>query len=381
MLFDILKSLTRRRTRPASRSEASIPASGRSFIAFITQVEEPHFLAPGEKLEADQASMRLRVGAPARELARRSAVCLIPVDYVQQDPDLTRLGTVRAVAVGKLPVRFFTQQRERALAFVEWIEHAAGRFRIVIDFSDDLRAASAMYSQPALVEFQKRLLAACPATVPTGALRERLAADARHGISVIEDPFESPSPGHPRFAPGPVLQLAWFGVFAPEFRPFVESHLMLIARKLHPRPIELAFVTHATQAALVHDMAAALRHVNPHFLLRHVAWSVEATARALERADLVVLPQDARSDWGYVKSHNRLVETIRAGRLAVASPIPAYKELAEYAWVGDDLAAGIEWALGNPAEVLLRVGAGQAHVAERFAPERIAAEWARALGV
>lgn len=358
-----------------------MPASDRSFIAFITPVEQPHFLTSGETLESDQASMRLRVGLPARELARRFAVCLVPVDYVQQDPAFARLGTVRAVVVGKLPVRFFTQQRERALAFAQWIEHSAERFRVVVDFSDDLRAAAAMYSQPALVEFQKRLLGACPATVPTEALRERLAADARHGISVIEDPFESPSPGEPRFAPGPVLRLAWFGVFAPEFRPFVESHFMLIASKLRSRPIELAFVTHATQAALVHDMAAALREVNPRFLLRHVAWSVQATARELERADLVVLPQDAGSDWGYVKSHNRLVETIRAGRLAVASPIPAYQELADAAWVGDDLAAGVEWALGNPAEVVRRVAAGQAHVAERFAPSRIASQWARALGL
>jgi len=325
--------------------------------------------------------MRLRLGLPARELAKRVPVCLVPLDHVRRDPSLASLGKVQAVVIGKLPVRFFTQERERATALLDWIESAALRHRIVVDFSDDLGAAAAMYSQPALLDFQKRLLSACHATVPSLALRERLAPFARHGISVIEDPYESALPGEPRFAAGPVLQLAWFGVFAAALRPFVEAELAMIARRLEARPAQLAFVTYADQAALVQDMADALCRINPQFSVRHIAWSLDATAQALERADIVVIPQDAASDWGRVKSHNRLVESIRAGRFTVASPIPSYLELADYAWVGPDLAAGIDWALANPAEAVQRVVKGQVYVAERFSPAQIAAQWARALNL
>jgi len=379
MLVDFLKALFRRTdgasVHPLVRRQNLEPG----FVAFLTPVDAPHLLTEGEILESDQASMRLRVGIPAAQLALRFPVWLVPVDYVQQDPMLSRFGRARAVVLGKLPVRFFTQERPRASALVKWIEAASPAQRIVVDFSDDLGAAAVVYSQPALLDFQKRLLAACHATVPTCALRERLLAYANHGITVIEDPLESPHAREPRLDIGPALRLAWFGVFAAEQRPFIETQLANIARRLLSRPTELAFVTHETQSGLVQDMAKALTHINPQFLVRHVCWSLAATEEELARADMVVIPQDASSDWGRVKSHNRLVKAIRAGRFVVASAIPAYVELSSYGWIGDDLATGIEWALENPEEALHRVRVGQEYVNRRFAPERIGALWAQTL--
>lgn len=344
-------------------------------------IDQPHFLQDGENLQSDQASMRLRVGIPARELARNIPVWLVPVDYTRADPELTRLGNPSALAVGKLPVRFFTGERERATALMQWIEAAATSRRIVVDFSDNLGAAAALYSQPVLLEFQKRFLSACHATVPTQALREQLLPDARHGISVIEDPYESAHAGEPQLRPGPVLRLVWFGVFAPEHRAFIEGQLGSIATRLRDKPIELAFVTYAAQTGVVADMGRALREKAPQLALRHVPWSLEATARELEQADIVVLPQDADSDWGRTKSHNRLVTSIRAGRFVVASAIPAYLELSSYAWIGNDIPAGIEWALANPDEALQRVVLGQEYVAQRFSPTTIGARWAQVLQV
>jgi hypothetical protein len=378
MPFDLLKALLRTAQTPARQAHGRHERND-SFVAFVTPISAPHFVAPGERLDSDQASVRLRVGVPARELARTRRVCLVPLDYVLRDPALSGLGCVSATVIGKLPVRFFTEEAQRAEALLEWIEDRARARRIIVDFSDDLAAAATMYSQPSLARIQSRLLGACAATVPSAALRSRLLADARHGVTVIEDPYESSQSREPRFEPGAVLRLVWFGVFGPPLRSFIEREFMVIARSLAPRPVELAFVTSAEQAPLVAQMAAALRAVHPAFVLRHVAWSVEATASELDRADIVVLPQDAGSDWGRVKSHNRLVEAIRAGRFAVASAIPAYRELADHAWVGDDLAAGIEWALAHPREVSSRLGAGRIAVGERFSPARIAACWADVL--
>jgi hypothetical protein len=378
MLGSLLKALRRTKPAAAPRREAQASFAAPS-VAFLTMIDEPHFLQDGERFESDQASMRLRVGIPARELARDASVWLVPVDYVRTDPGLARLGSPSAVVVGKFPVRFFTESRERATALIEWIESSASTRRIVVDFSDDLGAAATLYSQPVLLEFQKRFLQACHATVPTHALRERLIAHARHGISVVEDPFESLHAGEPRFEPGDVLRLIWFGVFAPEHRAYLELQFGNIAARLGSRPVELSFVTYAAQSGVAEAMARVLRDRNPQFALRHVPWSVEATARELARADIAVLPQDAGSEWGRVKSHNRLVESIRAGRFAVASAIPAYLELSSYAWVGNDLASGVEWALQNPAEVSSRIVRGQEYVAHRFAPATIGAQWARVL--
>lgn len=52
---------------------------------------------------------------------------------------------------------------------------------------------------------------------------------------------------------------------------------------------------------------------------------------------------------------------------------------ADYAWVGNDLADGIEAALADPAAVTQRIAAGQRYVDKRFATARVAALWARVL--
>lgn len=378
MLGRIVRAFFRNDRQSVPQERAA--SKGPEFVAFVTSIAAPHCLAPGETLESDQASMRLRVGIPARELAHRVPVWLVPPDYLRADPELARLGAARAIVLGKVPVRFVTQDPVRAMDLAAWAESAGRERCVVADFSDDFGAAARMYSKPELLEFQTRMLAGCHATVPSEALRVSLSPFARHGISVIEDPYESPQAAEPRFAPGPVLRLVWFGVFAAELRPFIEAQLAAIARRL-PVPVELAFVTYAAEAQRVNEMAAVVQGVNARFTVRHVTWSLAASARELARADIVVLPQDAASAWGRVKSHNRLVEAIRGGRFAVASPIPSYLELASHAWVDDDLAAGIEWALGHPQHALQRIREGQAYVANRFAPERIGEAWAGVLGI
>jgi glycosyltransferase involved in cell wall biosynthesis len=377
----ILKSIFTARKDPQTRSRARIePTYRRPFIAFVSNVDALYRFSPGDTLESPQASMRLRVGIPAQELSRRLPVFLVPLTYIQEDPDFTDLGIPHAIVVGKAPARFFVERADTAAGLVEWVEQMARRYRLFVDFSDDVIAAAEIASHFDVAELQRRLLRACAATVPCEGLRTRLSAEAAHGMHVIEDPYET-TQVTPRFSPGEPLRLVWFGVFAAPLKSYLESELCAIARRTGGRAIELAFVTYTEAGPLVKELEDAVRRVNPRFSITHVLWSLEATAVELARADLVLLPQDASSAWGRVKSHNRLVEAIRAGRFAIASPIPSYLELASYAWVGADLAAGIEWALHHPAEVQERLAAGQAYVAERFSPAVIGAKWAELLGV
>ena len=375
MAFSLLKSLLRH----SLRSNAKPTARGKeASLAFITPVPALHRLAPHETLESDQASMRLRVGIPARELAQTLPVYLVPPAYCDRDPTLAGLGRVLGIIVGKQPVSFYTGRASEAERLLGWIERQASQLPIVVDFSDDLAAAARMYAAPRLADVQRRLLAACPVTVPCAALEERLRLEARHGLYVIEDPYESGNVHPPRFAPGTTLKLAWFGVFGQPLRPFLEAELAALARIID-RPVELTFVTQAAMADVVGAMAETLRVINPRFLLRHVPWSTTVTARALADCDVVLLPQDADNEWSRVKSHNRLVETIRAGRLAIASPIPSYVELGSYAWVGHPLAEGVAWALDHPNAVIDRITAGQRYVEQRFSPQVIATKWRRVI--
>src|SRR6185503_5553599 len=118
-LGSLLKSLRRAKAAATPPPEVKRQPAGPASVGFLTMIEQPHFLQDGESFGSDQASMRLRVGIPARELARNVPVWLVPVDYVRSDPELTRLGNPSALVVGKLPVRFFTGARDRATALIE----------------------------------------------------------------------------------------------------------------------------------------------------------------------------------------------------------------------------------------------------------------------
>jgi glycosyltransferase involved in cell wall biosynthesis len=377
----LLKSIFAVRKGTENPARARIePTYQRPFVAFVSNVDTVYRISPGDMLESAQASMRLRVGIPARELSRRLPVFLVPLTYVEDDPDLTELGTPHGIVVGKAPARFFAERADTAAALVKWVEQMARKHPVIVDFSDDVLAAAEMTSHFGVADLQKRLLKACPATVPCEALRTRLLAETDHAIHVIEDPYET-AQVTARFSPGDPLRLIWFGVFAASLKSYLESELSGIAGRMSARAVQLAFVTYAEAAPLVRELDHVVRSVNPRFSINHVPWSLDTMAAELARADLVLLPQDAMSAWGRVKSHNRLVEALRAGRFAIASPIPSYLELADYAWVGTDLAAGIEWALRHPDEVQDRLAAGQAYVAERFAPAVIGAKWAELLRV
>lgn len=107
-------------------------------------------------------------------------------------------------------------------------------------------------------------------------------------------------------------------------------------------------------------------------------WSHETMLRGFERADVVILPQldDPKSQ---AKSPNRLVNALRQGRFVVASRTPAYQEFEDYVYLTDDrergMMEGVQWARAHPEAVSAMVTAGQAYVAERYSPARVAQQW------
>src|SRR5690606_28513507 len=258
---------------------------------------------------------------------------------------------------------------------LDWLAAARGGTRLIADFSDNYAGYNEQFSKPFLREYQTALGEHCMLTVPCEALRQELLPYARHGIQVIEDPFESLRARPPKAPGGDPVRLCWFGALGhPNMEALVQG-LVDAARGLDGRAAELRFVTHETRRVLAGEVALHLQRAHPLLSTRFIPWSPEATWAAIDDCDLVLIPQEHRSPWGRVKSHNRLVEAIRGGRLAVASPIPSYVELADYAWIGEDLAEGVRWALSHPEHALRRIDAGQRHVNSRFSPERIVTKW------
>lgn len=342
-------------------------------------MEAPVRVGPDARLRSDVASVRLRSFLAASRLAASRPVYLLPPDLLADEPDHEGLASAGTVVVTKFPTSELLAHPQRFERMLEWLAGARGRVRLIADLTDNYAVLGDAEGQPFLEHYQRALGESCTLTVPCAALLEDLQPYAMQGIHLIEDPYESPRSLAPRSVAGAPVGLCWFGQLGARNLDAVVRGLVQAAHGLGGRAAQLRLVTHESRRDMAGTVAQRLAQAHPSVATTFMPWSLEATWQAIEASDLVILPQDHGDRWGRVKSHNRLVESIRCGRLAIASPIPSYLELADYACVGEDLGQGVAWALANPEAALARLRAGQDHVSGRFAPARIADAWAALL--
>lgn len=382
MLKTLLARFRDRRTAgsPMGSLAGELPAAKR-WIAFIADFDQLRQVAPGQRLYSPLGSTRLRVLIPAAELARLLPVCVVPLARVVGGLGPDGLGAPSAIVLGKLAAAKVAAMTRELDRLVDWIGARARATPIFADLSDDYEAHAPAFREPFLAEYQHRLAEHCTLVVPCEALRDALAPRARRRIVVIEDPYESIAAQPARAARSSPPRLCWFGNLGEMNVGLLTRELRAVALDGAGQEMHFQLVTAEASRPLVEQAARAVIDANPRCTVTFMSWSLAATGAAIDGSDFVLLPQDHRSAWGRVKSHNRLVEAIRGGRLAIASPIPAYQELSPYAWVGGSLAAGLRWARDHPEEAVQRVGAGQAYVEARFSPRVVGQKWATALGV
>jgi len=369
-----------RGTRALPAPPPARPFPEDAFVAFVLPVDASARVNQTDRYVTEIASMRLRAVIPARRLAQHVPVWFVSLDDFVRDPGLSEFGTAGAVVIGKIPAPAILKRRA---VLSELLARAASNRSgapLYADMPDDLAALGKAVREPYLARYQRGLGASCTYIVPCRALGEGLARDAKRGVVVIEDPYENRARPVRATASSP-LRLMWFGNLGQINASLLEDALAGVAGAFRDTPLRFELVTRADARDQLDGIGRRVRAAHPQCELRVTAWSLEATEDALERCDFVLIPQDFRKDWSKGKSHNRLVTAIRGGRLAIASPIPAYLELAGYAWIGADLAAGLRWAVSHPDEAAARVLAGQAYVEERFSPESVGRKWAAALGV
>jgi hypothetical protein len=339
------------------------------------------WVRPEHTYTSGLASARLRAIIPARELASVIPVAFLPLQTLARGDGLRGLGSLQALVLTKLSTPDVIVHERELEDLLDWLEGDGADLRVCADLADDYAGVGRDVGHPYPARYQERLGMRCDFVVPCRALAERLSPWAKRGIHVIEDPWETAVAADPRFVPGNPVRLVWFGNLGPITFGWLKPGLSAAVSGAGKRAVRLTFVTGEQRAALARELLGDLEREHPQLHTELVPWSVEATQRAIAEGDLVLLPQDTSSDWGRAKSHNRLVETLRGGRLAIASPIASYIEMERFAWVGADLGAGVRWALEHPAEAQARIEAGQRYVEGRFAPSIIGRRWADVLGV
>jgi hypothetical protein len=310
------------------------------------------------------ASYRYRAKIPMRALAARGHAC---------DVHALRRGESVEAAIGGADVLVFAKNHTEPDEVVALLELARTRgVATVVDTCDDYFSADNPYEP-----YYRRLVTLATLVTTSsfqlaGAIEDAVDVEAH----VVRDPYEGER-GEPRWNADPAgVRALWFGT--PQNLHGLLDEAAELPQRISGYRLEIDVLTRETRG--LPEAIDALNAAAPGKLaLRFCEWSLQTNWDMLRECDLGFIPIRRTERFFRAKGPNRLIETLWAGRFAVTNSIPAYEEFRRWAWIGDDLGAGIAWALRNPDDVLSRIAAAQAYIAERYSPQAIAVEWESAL--
>jgi len=187
---------------------------------------------------------------------------------------------------------------------------------------------------------------------------------------VIEDPYEGVR-GHAAFAPGERLKLLWFG--HPTNLDSLQASLDDLVGYSARRPVLLSVLTEPSPALLQASDQLNSRF-GSHFAMDIRPWSLEAQWRELAACDAVIIPS-LQTDAKRVKSANRMVEGLWAGKPVVAQPMPAYAPFAAWTPIRETLSQGLDALAANPEGVPALVSQAQDHIANAYASAVLGRKW------
>jgi SAM-dependent methyltransferase len=310
---------------------------------------------------SELASARYRVVMPARQLSRMGhevAVATLPPGGWPK----ALLDTPRDVVVVS---KSFHADNE-ALA-------AAARergMRVVVDLCDD------HFEHPKYgAHFHNLATLAGQVVANTPEMAASVLRHTGREALVIGDPVEGPRRA-PAFAPRfPALRITWFG--HPGNLDGVAARGAELVRLSQRMRVRLTVVT--TPAPEVTALLTDIANANPAGIqVALVAWSPEATWKAIEDADLVWIPSTDETQKS-VKSANRLTESLWGGRVVVADALPAYRPYADLTPVGVPLDEAVARLLEDKG-VEARLKEAQRRIAATCSDLRIGRLWAHAVG-
>lgn len=317
----------------------------------------------GNQYSSPLASARYRIIIPAIELTKHSHVIkIVPVLDGTSLHDLLPHLTADAIIFSK---SFSGLNEELAKCAQQ-----AGT-RIFFDVCDN------NFEHPKYANYYRSMIALADKVIAnTPQMAEVISHYTGKAAAVISDPYEGVR-GLSHFSPlSSHLRLLWFG--HPVNFDSLQAMLPQVLPLARQVPLELHIVT-ASQMGIEPACLQFNQQYGQQFRLRFSPWSLATTWQALQETDIVVIPTvvDNRK---LVKSPNRLIESLWAGRFVVAQPLPAYQEFAAWAWVDGDMIAGLQWALQHPEEVKRRIVEAQQYIAVHFSPAVIAQQWEVVLG-
>jgi glycosyltransferase involved in cell wall biosynthesis len=186
---------------------------------------------------------------------------------------------------------------------------------------------------------------------------------------VIQDPHEGPRGSFTALPDKP--ELLWFG--HPSNFDSLRGCLTDLIIYAQTRPVSLLVLSQITPQQEAFGREMSQRHA-PYFSLAFRPWSLDEQWAALATCDAVIIPslQDERKQ---VKSANRMIESLWAGKPVVAQPMPAYTPFAQWTPIRSLISEGLEQLMTEREQIASRVQSAQAFIADQYSPSIIGGQW------
>ena len=200
-------------------------------------------------------------------------------------------------------------------------------------------------------------------------------------ISVIEDPCLLPKQEFKQLNTGETIQLLWFGN-APNLKYLFREMQGLFSKSDQSKSYELTILTLEVGLKYVQEKFNS-NSIPANWSLRLTSWNIKNQPNQLKaelsRAHITLLPSDPLDPRKNGVSHNRLLDSIQSGCIAIASPVDSYIELASVSLVGDNFPKLLDFAVANYPRLCNKYSKLRNYALQRFNPTLNIKKWEMAI--
>tara|TARA_B100000475_G_C14996119_1_gene314373 strand:+ start:239 stop:1372 length:1134 start_codon:yes stop_codon:yes gene_type:complete len=251
--------------------------------------------------------------------------------------------------------------------------------KLITIYSDHVAQAETIDS-----ELYKNLLFLSDHIVTPSEKLKHLACNTIAGLSptsIIEDPCLLPRQEFNQLNTGETIRLLWFGN-VPNLKYLFREIQNLFLKSDRSKRYELTILTLEVGLRNVqHKYTSDL--IRSNWSLRLMSWDIENQPTQLKaelsRAHITLLPSDPLDPQKNGVSHNRLIDSIQSGCIAIASPVDSYIELASVSLIGDNFPKLLNFAVANYPQLCNKYSKLRDAALQRFKPELNIKKWETAI--
>ena len=196
-------------------------------------------------------------------------------------------------------------------------------------------------------------------------------------VSIIEDPCQLRKQEFNRLSPGETIQILWFGNF-PNLKYLLNEIKGLFNQSNQSNTFQLTILTSQSGLEYVQRKFNS-RSIPKHWSLRLVLWNINNQPGQLEselsRANITLLPSDPLDPRKNGVSHNRLLDSIQSGCIAIASPVDSYAELSKVCLIGENFPKLLNFAVESYPRLCNKYTKLRDTELQRFSPALNVKKW------